>query len=538
MAKKQKKDAAADADETAGPATATAEKKKKKPAADPKPGAEAHDHAHDHDDAHDHDHENHEHEHAEAEAEEDIKELLKKVLDVKIEDAGTLRKRLTITIPADTIRDQRDKQYSTLIKDAIIPGFRRGRAPRRLVERRFASEVGDEVQTRLVTNAYMAATEMKELKVLGDPQFWSTTDDAKEELVEVEKALKRMKLPEDGPLTYRCECEIWPQFTLPELTKIKVKRPKVKVTDKDVDKQIERLRSMRGTWEPVSSGKVQKDDLLIADVEMKVGKEVVKTSENVQVFARPQRVEGVNLEKLGDALVGAKPGDTKSVEGKIPDDFEKPELRGKTADFSFKIHELKRFILPPVDKTFLEATGFESEKDLKDFMRSQMESEMADAVKQGMRGQISKYMLDTVKMDLPEGLSRRHTDRAIIRKIVELRRNGVPQEEVNKHADELRTSAAKQAVEDLKLHFIMDDISEKLEIQVSEEELNGQIAAIARRYNRRFDRVRDELAQNDGLTALYLQIRDEKCLDKLLEDAEIQDTDGPAESISDVTEST
>lgn len=535
MAKKKKTDSAADAEETTGPATATAENKKKKPA--PEKAAESHEHAHDHEHEHDHDHD-HDHEHAHEESDADVKELLKKVLDVKVEDAGTLRKRLTITIPAETIKDQRDKQYSNLIKDAIIPGFRRGRAPRRLVERRFASEVGDEVQTRLVTNAYMAATEMKELKVLGDPQFWTTGEDSKEELVEVEKALKRMKLPEDGPLTYRCECEIWPQFTLPELKKIKVKRPKVKVTDKDVEKQTERLRAMRGTWEPVASGKVQTDDLLIADVTMKVGKETIKTSENVQVFARPQRVEGVSLEKLGDALVGAKPGDSKSVEGKIPDDYEKPELRGKTADFTFKIHEMKRFILPPVDKTFLEAVGFETEKDLKEFVRSQMESEMADAVKQGMRGQVSKHMIETVKMDLPEGLSRRHTDRAIIRKIVELRRNGVPQEEVNKHADELRTSATKQAVEDLKLHFIMDEISEKLEIQVSEEELNGQIAAIARRYNRRFDRVRDELAQGDGLTALYLQIRDEKCLDKLLEDAEIEDTDGPAESISDVTEST
>ncbi len=537
MAKKKKSDTPADAEETAGPATATAEKKSKKAAPD---AAEAkHEHGHKHADGEEHDHDHdHEHDHEHDEAAADIKEELKKVLEVKVEDAGVLRKRLTITIPAETIKEQRDKQYSNLIKDAIIPGFRRGRAPRRLIERRFAGEVGDEVQTRLVTNGYMAATEMKELKILGDPQFWSTTDDAKEELVEVEKALKRMKLPEDGPLTYRCECEIWPQFTLPELKKIKVKRPKVKVTDKDVEKQIERLQSMRGTWEPVASGKVQKDDLLIADVTMKVGKEVIKTSENVQVFARPQRVEGVSLEKLGDAMVGAKPGDTKTVEGQIPEDFEKPEYRGKTAEFTIKIHELKRFVLPPVDKTFLEATGFESEKDLKEFMRSQMEGEMADAVKQGMRGQVSRHFVETVKMDLPEGLSRRHTDRAIIRKIVELRRNGVPQEEVNKHADDLRTMAAKQAVEDLKLHFIMDEISEKLEIQVSEEELNGQIAAIARRYNRRFDRVRDELAQGDGLTALYLQIRDEKCLDKLLEDAEIEDTDGPAESISDVTEST
>jgi len=464
----------------------------------------------------------------------DIKEVLKKVLGVEVEDAGTLRKRLTITIPAETIKEERDKQYSDLIREAVIPGFRRGRAPRRLVEKRFASEVGDQVQTKLVTNAYMAATEMKGLKVLGDPQFWLKDKDGEEKLVDVETALKGMKLPEEGPLTYRAELEIWPQFELPELKKIKVKRPKVKITAEDVTKQLDRLRSMRGSWEPVEKGKAEKDDVLICDVRMTVDGEEIKKEENVRLAARAQRVEGVTLDNLGEVLVGAKPGDSKKIEGTIPDDYEKDELRGKTAKFEITVHELKRFALPPVDATFLQSVGFESEKELKEYLKGQMEKELDATVKRGMHGQIQKYLVEATKVELPEGLSRRHVDRAIIRKIVELRRDGVPQEEIEKHADELRTGTAQQAIEGLKLHFIFDDIAEKLGVEVSEEEVNGQIAAIARRYNRRFDRVRDELAQSDGLTALYLEIRDDKCLDKLLEDAEIEETKGPAESVSDV----
>ncbi len=468
----------------------------------------------------------------------DIKEELKKVLGVEVEDAGTLRKRLTITIPAETIKEERDKQYSDLIREAVIPGFRRGRAPRRLVEKRFASEVGDQVQTKLVTNAYMAATEMKELKVLGDPQFWMKDKDGEEKLVDVETALKKMKLPDEGALTYRAELEIWPQFELPELKKIKVKRPKVKITPEDVNKQLDRLRSMRGTWEPVEKGKAEKDDVLICDVRMTVDGAEIKKEENVRLAARAQRVEGVTLEKLGEVLVGAKPGDHKKIEGTIPDDYEKAELRGKTAKFEITVHELKRFALPPVDATFLQSVGFESEKELKEYLKGQMEKELDATVKRGMHSQVQKYLLEKTKIDLPEGLSRRHVDRAIIRKIVELRRDGVPQEEIEKHADELRTGATQQAIDGLKLHFLFDDIAEKLGVEVTEEEVNGQIAAIARRYNRRFDRVRDELAQSDGLTALYLEIRDDKCLDKLLEDAEIEETKGPAESVSDVVEST
>ena len=86
------------------------------------------------------------------------------------------------------------------------------------------------------------------------------------------------------------------------------------------------------------------------------------------------------------------------------------------------------------------------------------------------------------------------------------------------------------AIEDLKLHFIMDKIAEEHEVEVSDDELNGAIAQIARHRNERFDRTRDELGQGDGLNALYLQIRDEKILDHLLTQAEIKEVEGPKKS--------
>ena len=105
--------------------------------------------------------------------------------------------------------------------------------------------------------------------------------------------------------------------------------------------------------------------------------------------------------------------------------------------------------------------------------------------------------------------------------MVELQRQGVPEAEIEKHADELRTGARAQAVAELKLHFILEQIAETLDIDVTEEEINGAIAAMAQAYNRRFDRVRDELAKNNGVESLYLELRDEKCLDRVLETAKI-----------------
>jgi trigger factor len=114
-----------------------------------------------------------------------------------------------------------------------------------------------------------------------------------------------------------------------------------------------------------------------------------------------------------------------------------------------------------------------------------------------------------------------------MRRVLDLRRQGVPDAEINKHIDELRTSAKDEAARQLKVDFIMESVAEQRDVHVSEEEVNAQIAQIAARYNRRFDRVRDDLSKGEGLSSLYLHIRDEKIIDALIADAEITEKEVP-----------
>src|SRR5262249_50943789 len=139
--------------------------------------------------------------------------------------------------------------------------------------------------------------------------------------------------------------------------------------------------------------------------------------------------------------------------------------------------------LPPVDPEFLSSIGFESEAAYRGWVREQMESQLDAELRRGMRRQVAEHLVKTVAIDLPEGLSNRQTDRVVQRRIVELSRNGVPEAEISKHADELRTQAQAQATSDLKLHFILERIAEELSVDVTEEEINAQIAQIARVYN-------------------------------------------------------
>ena len=278
---------------------------------------------------------------------------------------------------------------------------------------------------------------------------------------------------------------------------------------------------------PVEDGEIELDDMLYADLKMSVEGEVIATEENFDLAARDIRVKGVPLIGFGDEVVGKRTGEQVTFKAAVPDDHENIDIRGKEATFAFTIHEIKRLELPALDTEFLSNIGFDNEKELRATLRSGLESQLDATIKRAMREQIGEYLIDNTKLEIPEGLSQRQTDRSIARRMIEMLQAGVPESEVEKNMDELRARAHDQVVRDLKLFFVLEKVAEEREVEISDEQLNGAIAEIARQTNKRFDRVRDELSKNDGLATLYLQLRDRQVLDSLLEDAEITETEGP-----------
>lgn len=471
--------------------------------------------------------------------EEQAMAKLKEAISVEKEEIGPLRLKLTVTVPQDTLDERRGEQFAELKRDALVPGFRKGHAPLRLVEKRFASDVGEQLKTQLIGSGYLAAVEKEELKPLGDPLFWVKVKEERvgeddkprkvetEKLLPIDKAVDNMTLPKEGPLTFSCELELKPEFELPELEKIPVKRPAITIDDDDVESELERMCMMRGVFQPVEDGEVEPDDLLYADMKMSVDEELIAREENYELAARDLRVEGVPLVGFGEAVVGKALGDQVTFEAEVPDDHENIDIRGETAQFEFVIREIKRLEVPPIDEDFLATTGFDSEEDLRAATRFSLESQLEATINRGMREQIGQYLVDKTVLEIPEGLSQRQTDRSIARRMIEMYQAGIPEAQVEKEMDELRAKAHDQAVRDLKLFFILEKIAEERDIDVTEEQLNGAIAQIARQSNRRFDRVRDELSKGEGLKTLYLQLRDQQVLEALLEQAEITETEVP-----------
>lgn len=444
---------------------------------------------------------------------------LKESVQVAGRDIGLLRKELQITVPAKIIADHMEQNYAELMHDAFVPGFRKGRAPRRLIEKRYGADVRSSLTTSMVGQSFYAAAEKEGLEVLGDPRFRVETD-AGVKLADLDEALQHLKLPEAGDFRYVCEVELKPTFELPELKGIEIKEPQIEITDEMVDEQILRYRKNRGRFEPVTDGPAEKDDQVIADVVLTVGGAEVKREENATVGVRPTRLDGITLMTLDDSLAGVKAGGAATADCTIPEDYERADLRGQTGQFTFHVHEVKR-LAPEGLADFLEAFGYADEAEARADIREEMDAERAQLIQRAKKAQVEQYLLEHTKLELPEDFSARHTERAVLRRVVELRQGGVPMGDIEAGIDELRTSAKEQVANELRLGFVLDKVAETLGVTVNDEEVNSEIARIAQLYGQRFDRIRDDLQSRGLLEQLVEQIRHDKCIGRLLEDAKI-----------------
>jgi len=428
---------------------------------------------------------------------------------VKVEDAGPATKKVRVEIPKDRIEAKLAEQYKELRSQAAVPGFRPGHAPAKLIEKRFGHEVKEQVRRTLISESYQQAVEQNNLNVIGEPEF--DNPDA-------------IKLPEDGTgLTYSFQIEVQPDITLPDLTHLSVKKPKIEVTDENVQQALTNLREQQGALVPVEDRGVEPKDFMYADVHVKLGDEVVAHQHEAQIVARPGRIHGVDIADLDKQVQGLKPGEERTFTVKVPESHADEKLRGKDVQFEFKLNELKKLEPVVIDKDFLSDLGFANEQQLLDALREQMVERITYDVQQSMREQVNQYLLSNVSMELPTRLSDRQADRVVSRRAVDLMMRGVPREQVEANTEKLRSTAKQEAVRELKLYFILQKIANEQNAVVDESELNGRIAMLAAQRGKRPEKLKQEMGKDGTLADLYIQMREQKAIDKLLETAQIEE---------------
>jgi len=428
---------------------------------------------------------------------------------VTIEKAGPCRKKVIVEIPRETITRATDGQYETFRKDALVPGFRKGRAPRRLLEKRFGKDVGEQVKLKLLADASDAAVKDSKLDILREPEI----------------NYEKIELPAEGPLKFDFEIEVRPEFELPSLEGIPVNKPRLEVTEGHIDREIEMLRKYAGVWTPKESGKVEPEDQVVADVMLNIEGQEQKL-DNAEIQVKPNGfIADVPVEKLDQVLAGAKSGDVKTVEVTVPKTYFKEELRGKKVDIRITIKDVKWLKPAEMNHDFIAKCGAANEDELRKSLRERLQTRLQNQAKSEMAEQIYQYLFEKTDFELPVSVAADQAVSLLRRQYINLMMQGFQREQIDQHIEQLKSSSEQQAQQQLKIFFIMDKISDKLGIKTTEEEINGHIAQMAIQRKIRPERMKEEMQRDGSLDQFKLQVREQKCVAKLLESAKITEVE-------------
>lgn len=432
---------------------------------------------------------------------------------VKIEDVGPARKKLTIELPESRIAAALEDSFGKLADDAVVPGFRRGRVPQRLIQKRFGQAVRDDVRGTLISEAYTQAIEDNDIRVLGEPDV---------------KDADKIEMPDKGSMTFEVEIEVTPEVELPDLEGLTVEKVAMDVSDSDVDDEVGKFQERFGNPEETNEG-IQADDYVDTHMHAKADEtdeEFAHGNATIWVPGKSRdykgHVGGIVVNDLGKQLEGKAVGDKVVINTTGPESHENEAIRGKPITISLRIDRVQR-VKPAEIETVCQNFGVENEEELRKQIREMIEGRAEREQTSSMHEQVIEQLMDKVDMTLPTGLSGRQTERILNRRKMELLYQGASEEEVEQKVAEMRDESEEESAKMLKQFFILDAVSNQLEVEVQEQELNGRIAAMAYQQGRRPEKLRQEMHRSGELENLFMQMREQKTLDAIIEKATIKE---------------
>jgi trigger factor len=429
-------------------------------------------------------------------------------LDVEIKSPGACERHVTVTISRNDIDRYFDDAFGELMPTATVPGFRIGRAPRKVVENRYRDEVSDQVKSALLLDSLEQISEDQRFTAISEPNF----------------DLEAVEVPKDGPMTFEFTIEVRPEFDLPKWKGLSLKRPVRDFTDADIDEQLEQMLARYGQLVP-HDGAVEEGDYISANITAKVdGKQVAHEPEAVIRIRPTLSFRDARLEGFAKLMKGAKEGDKRQAEVTLSKDAPNADLRGKKVDLEFEVLEVKKLKLPELTEYFLqEIGGFASEAELREAIKKNLQRQLEYQQQRIARSQISSLLTKSADWELPQGLLERQSARELERAMMELRRSGFSEAEIRARENQLRQNSTAGTATALKEHFILERIAEDEKLDVDEGDYDKEIFLIAAQSGESPRRVRAQLEKRGLMDVLRNQIIERKVLELVQSEAKFKD---------------
>lgn len=381
-------------------------------------------------------------------------------MQVSVTTTEGLGRRMTVAVPVESIDQEVKTRLKSLADRVRVDGFRPGKAPLNVIEKRFGRQVRDEVNQELVQKTFNQAVVEQQLRPVGQPRI---------ELSRVEQG---------QPLEFTATFEVYPsvELTIPE--GFTIERPAVSVTDADIDTVVDRIRKQNVEWKTVSRA-ARDGDRVAIDFIGRIDGEPFEggRAENYRVVLGSKSL----VDGFESQLAGSAAGATVTVNVTFPATYPVATLAGKPAQFEVKINEVEEPALPELDESFFAAYGV---KDggvtaFREQVRANIAREVDQAVKTKVKLQVIEVLLAQVKLDLPAVLVESEVMMRMNRTRMQLRQSGVDDKTLKLDRDRFEPSA-KRAVA---VGLIVSEILRRNNIRVKPEELRSKVEELAAAYD-------------------------------------------------------
>jgi len=436
-------------------------------------------------------------------------------VEITVTETAPCTKRIALKVPATEVDARLELALSAFMADAALPGFRKGKAPRALVEKRVGGALVQETRGQLMSEAYSKALEEHKLQPLAEPRPVDGTTIP--------------ELVRGKDFAFMFEIEVAPEFSVPDFTAFEVKKPTIDVTTEHVDGEILRQSYRFGTPNRIE-GPFERLDRMLGKATVTVdGREGVYFETERALCVVPAEEDegkgqllGIIIDGLDAALLGKKIGDTITVSTVGAEGHEREELRGKKITIEYRIGEAER-ITPRAIKDLAEMYGVESEEIFREQVKDALEQRRDGEQRAAMREQVAERLVSTVDFALPAKISEEQITRTLEQQRVDLLSRGIEPAAVENRLAEMRGSSEKSAKDRLKLFFIMSRLAQHFGVNITEQELNGRIAFMAQQQGVRTEQMRQQLEKSGRMGEVISVIRDAKVSDRIISQSKVVD---------------
>jgi trigger factor len=430
-------------------------------------------------------------------------------MQVSIETTSGLERRLTVGVPAEQVENEVEKRLKQAAQNVRINGFRQGKVPMNVVKQRYGQGVRQEVVGDVISRSFYEAVQKENVKPAGQP------------------SIEARQLAAGKDLEYVATFEVYPTVELGEFSGYEVTRVKAEVTEADIDNMVEVLRKHQATWKVVDRAAALEDQVNINFTGTKDGVEFAggKAENQNLVLGSKTMIPGFE-----DGIVGLKAGEEKVVKVTFPEDYQAEELKGAAVEFAIKVNSVSEIELPELKKEFFVKFGVEKggEKQFRKEVKSNMDRELANAIKNKTKTQVMNALLASHSPELPKALVASEID--VLRNQM-LQRFGGQQQNFDVKSILPDTMFAEEAERRVALGLIVGEVVKSSKLKPDAKLVKGMIEEIASTYQDPQEVV-DYYASNRELTAgIESAVLEDQVVEYILGQAKVTDEESSYDDV-------